>query len=120
MKLTFKITQLENSDAFQAYAEKKLSSLDKLTRRFGESVAGWVELARTTRHHQEGQVFRAEVDLRIPGKILRAESEAADLYAAIDEVQAELFRQLKEHREKLITRFRRSARKVKDFFRFNY
>ena len=32
----------------------------------------WVEIGKTTQHHQKGKVFRAECQMRLPGKSIRS------------------------------------------------
>ncbi len=63
-------------------------------------VEVWVEIGRTTRHHQKGDIFRAEAQMRFPGKSIRAESERDDLKLAITEVKDELQRELKKYKGK--------------------
>jgi putative sigma-54 modulation protein len=72
-----------------------------------------VEIGRTTKHHQAGDIFRAEINLSINGKLFRVESEQESLYAAIDEVRDDLEREIKKFKEKRETIFIRGARSIK-------
>lgn len=103
MKLdAIKATNIELTDAIRAAVERELADLEPLTERFGEAASAHVEVGKTTRHHQKGDLFRAEINLKIPGKLLRAESEEEDLYVAVNRTGDELRRQLKEEKERRI------------------
>mgnify|MGYP001615987025 FL=1 len=121
MKINFKATNLELTPETLDYCREKLAGLDKLLAG-DESVFLDVELGKTTRHHKQGQVFRAEMNLRTAGRSFRSEAIAEDLYAAIDEVKDELQSEVKRYRKKQGTLLRRGGRRVKDFIRgvYNY
>lgn len=121
MKINFKATNLELAPETLEYCREKLAGLDKLLAG-DESVFMDVELGKTTRHHKQGEVFRAEMNLRTAGRSFRSEAVAEDLYAAIDEVRDELSSEVKRYHKKRGTLLRRSGRRVKDFIRgvYNY
>jgi len=83
----------------------------------GESVRTEVEIGKTTQHHQKGDFFRAEVNVHLPHKHLRAVSETGDLYGAIDLVRDELFDEITAFQGKKITLFRRGARTIKSIIK---
>lgn len=56
-----------------------------------------IEVGLTSRHHQKGRIHRAEINLPLPGKFLRAEEEAEDLHTAINIVKEEIERQVKKY-----------------------
>ena len=121
MKINFKTTNLELAPETLDYCREKLDGLDKLLAG-DESVFIDVELGKTTRHHKQGEVFRAEMNLRTAGRSFRSEAVAEDLYAAIDEVKDELSSEVKRYRKKQGTLMRRGGRLMKDFVRgiYNY
>ncbi len=89
MQIIIKTTQIELTDALNQYVEDRIKSLEKYIGRFeeqGESVAR-VELARTTQHHRNGDVFNVEVNLQLDGEVIRAERDGEDMYATIDAVK---------------------------------
>jgi len=118
MEIHIKTTDFELTENLRSYIDEKLGSLERFSKKYGEAFEARLEIGRTTRHHREGNVFRAEVNIRVPGTMLRAESERTDIYAAIDEIRDEMERQLKEYRGKLFAKFKRGARVLKDFLRF--
>ncbi len=108
MDITLKATNLELTEALRAYAEEKISSLEKY---YPEVMRARVELERTTRHHHKGgDLWRAEANVQAPKHLFRAEAEAQDIYAAIDALKDELKDELHRWKEKHSARQRRSAR----------
>jgi len=101
MQINIKATNLDLTPALKDYIEAKIGSLSKFLQRFEAEgvVEAWVEVGRTTRHHQKGNVFRAEADLRLPGKVLRAEDEDFDVRAAIDKIKDRLKREIERYKD---------------------
>jgi len=54
-----------------------------------------------------GQIYRAEVNLEVPGKLLRVEKIEKELFKAIDKVKDHLEIIIKKYREKRIDKKRR-------------
>ena len=106
MKLHLKSTNLEITPSLQNYFEKKIGSLERFLKQWSKEgvVEVWAELARTTKHHRSGEVFRAEADIRLPGKILRAEAKAEDIRLTIDLVRGKLFGEIKKYKTKRLKR----------------
>lgn len=94
-----KATDIELTDAIKDAVERDLSVLDPLLVRWGETVSVDVEVGKTSQHHHKGEIFRAEINLQIPGKLLRAEEEREDLYAAIKEAVRKIERDLVKEKE---------------------
>ena len=92
-------TGIDLTDAIKDAVENELSSLDAMVERWGDAASADVEVGKTTNHHQKGEIFRAEVNLTIPGKLLRAEDENEDLYVAIKNVADTLGRELNKEKE---------------------
>lgn len=111
MKINTKATGLDLTPSLRVYIQSKLSSLEKFIRKFdARGVAEmWLDVGRTTKHHHKGPVFRAEADLRLPGKILRAEEESSDLRVAIDAVRTKIHLEI----EKYKTRFLKNRRSLR-------
>ncbi len=110
MKVSIKATNFKLTPPIEDYVLEKINSLDKFERGIIEAL---VEIGKTTEHHKQGPFFRAEADLVVPGKILRAEAEEKDLYLAIVRVKDELQIELKKYKERTITKRRRGARTAK-------
>ena len=101
MKLTLKATNIDLTEPLKVYVEEKLGGLEKFTGRWDAegAVELWVEVGRTSHHHKKGDVFRAEADVRLPGKVLRAEAEDFDIRVAVDRVRDKLEREILKYKD---------------------
>ena len=104
MKINIKTIQIDLTPSLNLYVEKKLLPLAKFVKRFDETGEAevWLEVSRLTKHHRKGEVFAASADLRLPKKILRAESTATDVHAAIDEVKDELHAEIQKYKTQFL------------------
>jgi putative sigma-54 modulation protein len=100
MKINIKATNLDLTPSIVEYIEEKISSVDKFLEKFeGKSeIEVFVEIARTTNHHRKGEVFRAEANMEVPGKVLRADHEDWDVRVAIDKVKDKLQVEAKKYK----------------------
>jgi ribosomal subunit interface protein len=112
MKINIKTTSITLTPAISEYADKRMQ---KITSLIGDdpTVLCDVELARTTSHHQKGEIFKAEIHIVARGKNIYASSEKSDLYSAIDAVHDEIIRELVSNKGKKESLIRRSGAKVK-------
>lgn len=127
MKIVIKTKNLKLNQALRQYIREKINSLEKFLKILYDKekyfnsfykkgkprVEAWVEIGKTTLHHQKGRVFRAECQMRLPGKSVRATAQRKDLRLAIDEVKDELQREIKKYKNKLIAQTKRSQRRLK-------
>ncbi len=116
MKIDLKTKNFNITPSIKTYLQEKLNSLDKFLPN-DESIFADVELAQTTRHHHKGDIFKAEVNLTVPGRLIRAVAEKWDLHAAIDVVKDELQREITVSKEKKLSLYRRGARLLKKLLR---
>lgn len=116
MTINIKSTGFTLTPAIKDYLTDKTRQLEKL---LGdpESALLSAELSRLTAHHHNGDVYRAEINLRYRDGLVRAEKEAADLYAAIDLVKDELTEELTRKKDRSTSLFRRGARLAKRLLR---
>ena len=110
-------TNLDLTDAISTYVEKRVRALEKFIDPKDTSAIMDVEVGKTTKHHQRGDVFRAEFNFSIGGKSFRAVANQADLYAAIDEVKDEMAREIRSSRSKEKTLFKRGKAAIKDLLK---
>ncbi|MCR4284270.1 MAG: ribosome-associated translation inhibitor RaiA [Parcubacteria group bacterium] len=122
MNINIKATNIELTPAISLYATKKVESLEKFAGsvKIDAEVQAWVEVGRTTRHHEQGDIFRAEIQMKLPNYSLRAEAEGEDLYAAIDKVHDEMQREINKAHGRQIARLREGARRIKGIFKGFY
>lgn len=118
MKIIIKATNTKLSPSLSQYIEEKIGGLDKFLRNYSqELVKAKVEISKVTRDQRHGEIFRAEVNLNIEGRLIRAEETAESLMAAIDLVKDELSREVRRSKNKKMTQFIRGARSWKKFWR---
>jgi len=116
MKIDLKTKNFEITPSIKTYLEQRLNSLDKFLPN-DESIFADVELAKTTEHHKKGDIFMAEVNLTMPGRLIRAVAEEWDLHVAIDVVKDNLRREITGNKEKMASLYRRGARLLKKLLR---
>lgn len=118
MRVQIKATVIELTPAIEEYVRKRLESLEKYFRSEDpDSVWANVEVAKTTRHHKSGDVFKAEIFLRANGKEYYAVSEEEDLYTAIDNVKNRLGHEVSSWKERSKTLFRKGGARVKNLIK---
>jgi len=115
MRIILKGTNLELNQELRDYVDEKIGGLDRFLENIDGTLEARVELAKTTRHHQHGDIYRAEVNLDFSGKVLRAVEEKEDLFTAIDGIENELKREVIKFKTKKTTETRRGARIIKKF-----
>ncbi len=114
--ISFKATNTELDAALQTLVDQKFSSLAK---HLGNEtdVKCDVEFEKVTAQ-QTGNVFRVEANLWRAGKLYRAEATEANFEMAIDEVQAELDKELRRANDKQSTLMKRGGRALKRMMLF--
>ena len=117
MNITTKETNVVLTPAIEEYTTKKLGVLKKYIGKADTSVGGQIELGKTTRHHQSGEVFRAEITLHVAGKDFWTEATAEDLYTAIDKARDEIVRMVRMHKDRDTTLKRAGGRAAKKIIR---
>ena len=109
MNINIKATQVDLTPALREYIEEKMESIEKLVTRWDATgtVEAHIQVARTSRHHLKGEVFLAEIDLRLPHEKLHAEAIDADMRAAIDQMKDMLHRDLERFKDREVSDRRR-------------
>jgi len=100
MKITIKATNLDLTPEIKKAIEEKIATLDKFISHTDTSIEAFVEVAIETRHHKKGKIYYAEVNIKVPGKIIRAEAKEDNIYKAINTVKDELKVLLEKYKEK--------------------
>jgi len=112
MNINIKATNIELTGAISDYVNKRISSIEKFTKD-NNQITGYVEVGKTTNHHKQGDVFRAEFSVDINGENFYSEYETDDLYGAIDFVKEEIVRKITNNKDRKQTLFKRGATSVK-------
>lgn len=118
MNITFQATNLSLNDDLRTYVEKKLEDcLRPLQDMNLDPVSVDVELERTTLRHpherEDQRRFRAEANVTVPGRLIRAEGSADDLRQAVVQMKHVLTRDLRRWHERVVAKSRQGAREAK-------
>jgi ribosomal subunit interface protein len=98
MNINIKTKNITLNSALEVFIDDKIGGLEKFMNGTEPMIAE-VDLSKTTNHHNKGDVFRAEIQIEVPQKLLRAESTRDDLRKAIVDVKNELQIQIKKYKE---------------------
>lgn len=99
MNIQISGSNIDLTEAIKQYVTEKIKSLQKY---YPDMISAKIDLGMTTKHHNKGsELFEAKVMIHVSGSDFRAVATEGDLYAAIDNVQNELKRELRQHKEKI-------------------
>ena len=116
MNIIIKGTNLELHEDLKVYVDEKIGGLKKFIENENidkSSITARVELAKTTEHHQHGDIYKAEVNLQMTKKMIRVVVESDDIYKAIDEVKDKLKVAIIDYKDEKNTKIRKGARIIK-------
>ena len=100
MRILIKGTNLELTDQVRDLVDEKILDLSHFLQDIDpETVEARVEVGVPAEHVVSRGIHRAEVNLRLPGELLRAEAEARTLAGALTVVKDELQQQIAKYRE---------------------
>ena len=100
MKFTFIEKKMAPSDSLRAYAEKKVSKIDRLFRTESE--------ANVTFSTERGR-FTAEITIKNNRTFFRAHETTSDMYASVDSAVATIERQIRKNKTRLAKKLREGA-----------
>ena len=107
MKVNLKATRTELNNEIKEYVQKKMDMLDKYLGKINVVNCDF-EVEVESGNGLEGKNCRAEVNLQVPGELLRVEKRAENLFKAIDKVKDHLELVIKKYKGKKITKERRN------------
>ncbi len=99
MKVKIKSTKIELTPQINDYVQLKMSRLQKYLGKV-PALNCDVELSRENGMQNSGKIYRAEVNLELPGSLLRVEKTEKDMLKAIDKVKDHLARSIKKYKER--------------------
>lgn len=119
MKIKIKSTNISISPVIEEYVFKKMNMLEKFLNADDGTLCE-VELAKNTKHHKAGDLYKAEANITFSGRQYYVVAEKDDIYSAIDEMKDEAERSIVSRRKKYIARARRGATKLKNMIKRFY
>jgi len=108
------------NEDIRSYLEKRLSNLGKLIDMDDPAVLIDVELGRSTKHHQSGDIFFAEINIHRGKETFRAVSNRPDLNSAIDDMHDEIAGELLSWKGRKKSFSRRGAQIAKAILKGSY
>ncbi|PIT95032.1 ribosomal subunit interface protein [Candidatus Falkowbacteria bacterium CG10_big_fil_rev_8_21_14_0_10_39_9] len=106
MKIKIKASKIELTAAIENYINEKISMLGKYLKKVDILNCDF-EIEKSIGGQNKGDIFRAEINLEMPGEILRVKKTESDLYKAIDKVKDHLAEVIKKYKEKKIDKRRK-------------
>jgi putative sigma-54 modulation protein len=106
MNINIKATNISLTPAIRQYIQDKMDMLEKYLGKI-QVINCHVEIGTTVGGQQRGDIYRTEVNLALPGGLLRLEKTENDLYKSIDKVKDHLIRSIKRYKGKRIDRRRK-------------
>ncbi|PIP34725.1 ribosomal subunit interface protein [Candidatus Falkowbacteria bacterium CG_4_10_14_0_2_um_filter_41_15] len=105
MQVRIKASKIKLTDAIANYINEKLEMVEKYLNHVKVLNCDF-EIEKSIGSQHKGDIFRAEINLQVPGEILRVEKTESDLYKAIDKVKDHLTEVVKKYKEKKIEKRR--------------
>ena len=108
MRIRINSVGLELTPAIREYIEIKIGSLSRFLKKFeskGE-VEVFVEIARTTKHHHQGDIFCAEASFSLGKKVFWVEDLDENIRMAIDKMKDKLRQEINKYKEMKIEKRR--------------
>ncbi len=115
--IQYKATNIELDSNWQNLVDQKFQSLDKYIGDHTDTKCDVEFEKETGAHHNSGKIHRVEANLFLGGRLYRAVASEESFEKAIDEVRAELDRELAKANEKRETLIKRGGRKIKEMLR---
>jgi len=107
MQIKIKATKIELTPEIKNYIQEKMDMLEKFLGNI-QVLNCDVEVGMSIGSQQRGEIYRAEVNLELPGSLLRVEKTEKEIFKAIDKVKDHLVRSIKRYKEKRIDKRRKN------------
>lgn len=122
MEIHFKITHNEEVEKevtleVTEKMERKLNALKKYLGNKDELVQVYVELGKISEAHQNGNVWRTQINLDVKGQRYHADSTADHIQTAIDLAVKELEAELRKATQRSKSMIRKGGSVLKSFMR---
>lgn len=105
MNIKIKASKIELTEAIENYINEKVNMLEKYLNHVDVLNCDF-EIEKSVGGQHKGDIFRAEINLEVPGELLRVEKTESDLYKAIDKVKDHIAEMIKKYKEKKIDKSR--------------
>jgi putative sigma-54 modulation protein len=110
MNINIKAPTIELTEEIKDYVQEKMDMLEKYLGSV-KVINCDVEVGITVGNQNSGPIYKAEVNMEVPGKLIRVEKNAEDLFKAIDKTKDHLMRSIKRYKEKKVDRLKKERNK---------
>ena len=117
MEIHFKGTNYDMPVKVSQFAKQKIDMLKKYVGNKDEAARAYVELGQESEAHQNGRIWRAEINFDIDGSRYRAVAIEETIENAIDQAVGELAGELRKARERKQVLARRGGATLKSMLR---
>lgn len=122
MQIHFKSSHgnAEEKDIFSKatdLAERKIRTLKKYFKKNEEVVQVYVELGKVSESHQNGNIWRVQINLDSVGKRYHADDTAETIEKAVDKAVSEIDAELRKVKQRSQSMLRKGGGAVKSFLR---
>ncbi len=119
MDIKIKATNIELTPVISDYIHDKIGGVRKfITAKDPSSVNVYFEIEKTTERCKSGEnLYRAEANLQIDGKLFRSEETSVNIKLAINQVRDDISRIVKTKQSKHRTLFRKGGIALKRLFK---
>jgi ribosomal subunit interface protein len=116
MNINLQSKGLEITPTIRDYVVKRVTNLEKLLLKMeqggGEAMVSF-DISRNTGHNKGKSIFHADCRIQIKGQEFYGSADEEDLYASIDAIKENLFREISKNKDRKQTLFKRGAASVK-------
>jgi ribosome-associated translation inhibitor RaiA len=116
IKNTIKMTGMETDQNIKKHVDKILRTLGRYAEAYDDSAIVDIEIAKEN-NHRSGDIFEVRVNFRAHHIDVSAKALKETPYDALEDVRKELVSALQTQKKKRIHFTRRSALRVKNFFK---
>lgn len=118
-KINLRADNYELNEGIKNFVNDKVYAFEKfLPISEKEEVIVDVVLAKTTQHHNNGEIYRAEFALKYKKEFKHSEIISENMISSIEKACEEINRQILKTKEKKINLFRAGSEKAKKWLRF--
>jgi ribosomal subunit interface protein len=113
MKINITTNNIDLNDHLSDKINNKGNKILKYITSQNEDTTLDVKISKDTNHHRHGEIFSAEYNLSVEGRLVRATSSKESIDAAIDHSYEEMIKRLRRSKGKWKTLLISGARKAK-------
>lgn len=114
MNITITGSHIDLTDALKNHVDQEFNKLEKL---LDSNTRVAVEIGKTTEHHKQGNIFRAEARIIEPKAEYFADIVSDNLYTAVSLLSDELSQQVIRSKDKHRTLLKRGRSMIKKLLR---